>query len=238
MLLKDIIENYYNENNGEVKPVLKAIAQTNKGISVIYHTALRISKDFNEEDLIFVCDSFGLKTTEDLDQFNKVFSKINLNVLGVERAVDLGELDKVPTSVINVVFKIHNKEFLAQEYEVYLQDREYYLFPSNGKMIKDILESSRIHLRKYISEKYDCDNYARDFKSWLSSVGYGNIALGVCDYIYEKDGIVKAHAINIAVTDKRDVILIEPQLENYWSLIKEQPFHPNHSNMKIRKIIM
>ena len=74
---------------------------------------------------------------------------------------------------------------------------------------KDIIESNKLHYEK---DYFDCDDFALVFKS-IASSHFNTNAIGIAlGLVVLPDGRYGMHAWNVAVTDNKEILHIEPQL--------------------------
>ena len=112
-----------------------------------------------------------------------------------------------------VIAKLRPK-MLPGAWKVYTPDRKYYCAPLDD--IRTILQASQTSRRKWMPEKQDCDDFAKKVATDFIDDSYRNgkrrypYAVGLLLGTELKEG---PHAINIAVTNKRQIVFIEPQTD-------------------------
>ena len=107
---------------------------------------------------------------------------------------------------------------------VYLADN-YYVMPSKA-YIEQLLFTSQVDDRRYISEMQDCDDYALLLHAYVIRARYKMfeedkikknkqypLAFG---QIWYKDKKTSLHANNICITHDVGILLIEPQADKIW----------------------
>ncbi|MBA7632475.1 hypothetical protein ES703_40021 [subsurface metagenome] len=99
---------------------------------------------------------------------------------------------------------------LSNNCSFWFADGEYYCSPLGD--IDRLVEASLIDKQTYISEKYDCDDFALSLKHHFIRDAYldGHRRRPHSLGIFWKPG----HAMNIAVSDDGKVWIIEPQNDN------------------------
>ena len=114
----------------------------------------------------------------------------------------------------DIIKKTFGNRF-TDDFSLQMSDEQYYC-PSIQD-VKVILEKSTVDKREYIEEKMDCDDYARILKVDFIKQAYKEkkrrhpYAVGVI-----KGGKLQGnipHAINFVITDKMELLLIEPQTD-------------------------
>ena len=99
--------------------------------------------------------------------------------------------------------------------------------------LNDILTACPSARLQYRAERLDCENFARVMLGWLSSMGYGNLALGYVEiYCYDANNtFIGAHALNLAVMSDGRVLLIEPQSNRIVS--RDYAIGPNATHNEV-----
>lgn len=129
---------------------------------------------------------------------------------------------------------------LADKNQISLSDEKYYY--TDVETIKAIIEQEWISEKQYMSDYFDCDNYAFNFSSYMSYVFDLNTA-GVCyGPIYNKDtrALIGYHAFNlIAVSENKQLslYLYEPMKEKYVRWNKNGDNIIDNWNYKINWVI-
>jgi len=99
-----------------------------------------------------------------------------------------------------------NKKDIRYDMEILPLDNKYLI--TNQADMKKIIKWDWTDNKKYISEKYDCDNFAFSFKAMVDrKFGVNNVGL-VIDYS-------SGHAYNIIVFNDGIVKLFEPQTDKW-----------------------
>ncbi len=104
------------------------------------------------------------------------------------------------------------------DYTVRLSDKNYYL--PHREDIKRIIRTNQINRRKWIAEKFDCDDFAMLLKAaviedqWRRGKRRYPTAFGLLYGTRLKEG---HHAFNIVVTSDKRVQFIEPQNDEMFS---------------------
>ena len=99
-----------------------------------------------------------------------------------------------------------NKKNITYNMEILSLDKKYLV--TNLKDMKKIIEWDWTDNKKYVAEKYDCDNFAFSFKAMVDRrFGVNNVGL-VIDYS-------GGHAYNIIVFNDGAVRIFEPQTDRW-----------------------
>ena len=99
----------------------------------------------------------------------------------------------------------------------FISDRTYQL--ARKKDIVDFLKLNIFKLRKYVPEKYDCDNYAFSLMGMFTNLMSG-YAIGIIWVHTSKGG----HALNFFVDGNAKVWYIEPQTNRIFKNNSYKPF--------------
>ena len=98
------------------------------------------------------------------------------------------------------------KKGLTYGMEIFALDNKYQV--TTQKDMKKIIDCDWTDNKKYVAEKYDCDNFAFSFKAMVDRrFGVNNVGL-VIDYS-------GGHAYNIIVFNDGSVRLFEPQTDRW-----------------------
>lgn len=109
----------------------------------------------------------------------------------------------------------------APDFKLLMGDSKYYLPPLED--VRRILVADSIDRRRYTSQKYDCDDFTISLKNRFNLDAYRN---GRRRYPYSvgmlfgdlKEG---PHAINIVITNREQILLIEAQNDSIFQIRKE-----------------
>lgn len=111
---------------------------------------------------------------------------------------------------------------------IFLADGDYYL-PKRNKVEKAIRKAHLSEKYKYHLENFDCDDYALVMHSYIVQRRYEKILnehlkkSEWCSWAFGQvwgskfNGYLVWHAINIAITSDKGIILIEPQAEGAYT---------------------
>ena len=246
MTIKQILSAYYASNiflqaisNAKLKRDFKTWGENNPGYEFIRQIVAKHDHTFHPDSVVYICTLLNVYDLDDLELFLNAMVSVNipeiLSILDVEQDVYIRNMQKMAN--IDVGSRIQDKiglNNMTPHFRIALEDAEYQLVPED--QLVDIVMASPVHDYSYVPDSHDCDNYATEFRTWLSKQGYGNISIGYCEYEYSRDGKNYAHAINIALTDAGNVYLIEPQRINKIVNIDHLPFNSYEENFKIRLI--
>ena len=183
------------------------------------------------EDILELCKALKIITWKDLCEWVKV----------VDGKVIMPIID--PQISFNLTVKKTNAELKQMiltncDCEANCQwdfgDANYYLLSKDN--LREVLDKCPIDKRKYIKERYDCENYARDTKSWLSlhelnQIAWGNIEVN----FYHDSKLLFAHGINLVPLEDGSIVCVEPQRDQIWPA--NQPEYGFGANkMKLRLV--
>ena len=109
----------------------------------------------------------------------------------------------------------------ASDFKLLMGDSRYYLPPIED--VRRILAANSVSRRRYMPQKYDCDDFTISLKNDFNLDAYRN---GRRRYPYSvgmifgelKEG---PHAINIVITNREQILLIEPQNDSIFQIRKE-----------------
>ena len=113
-------------------------------------------------------------------------------------------------------------------------DSNYYLLSEDN--LREVLAKCPIDKQKYIPDSFDCEDFARDTKCWLSTHGLGSVAFANIEVNFYRDNkLLFAHGINLVPLDNGLVVGVEPQKDRIWPADKpEYGFGAN--KMKLRLV--
>ncbi len=110
---------------------------------------------------------------------------------------------------------------LANDHEIHYGDTHFYL-PTLAEVAL-ILQASHLDRKKWMQERFDCDDFAYVLKGEMSAHAYDapDLHLGLCSGIvwgcFDWTGD-EFHAVNWAVTSDEVVWLIEPQTDDIYPI--------------------
>ena len=113
-------------------------------------------------------------------------------------------------------------------------DSEYYLLSKDN--LNEVLAKCPVDKKKYIKEAFDCEDFARDTKCWLSMHKLGLTAFANIEVNFYRDSkFLFAHGINLVPLDDGSIVCVEPQKDQIWPASKpEYGFAAN--KMKLRLV--
>ena len=115
----------------------------------------------------------------------------------------------VRSSITQFGLNYANKKGIAYGMDIFALDNKYQV--TSQKDMKKIIDWDWTDNKKYVAEKYDCDNFAFSFKAMVDRrFGVNNVGL-VIDYS-------GGHVYNIIVFTDGSVRLFEPQSDR-WARI-------------------
>jgi len=226
-----------------IKEVLKQYESHNKFEAIIKHVQLEsLFKKLLDSEYAFVAnlilnyrneclltpgsiqtflESLGLGTIEDIDTFLRKHKELN-NIFFPK--ITVGNLSTITITEIQNILK---KSWLEFEPHVYYDfgDSTYYLL---DKLTLDtVLSKCKIDKRTYIRNKFDCEDFARTTKAWVTLNVEGNVTFANVVGNFYKDNEYKfAHGFNLVIysdNDKIQVSLIEPQKDMIISSQEDVP---------------
>lgn len=152
--------------------------------------------------------------------------KLTQELINLENAPAPDPLISTPRELgritINEAYTLLSSNFPTAQ--IFLSDSYYSLTSMQEASI--FSNETKVAAQKYISEGHDCDNFSFALLGYWSQ-GLLSFAFGAA--------WSQNHAFNLIITDKKEVYLIEPQTNKYFSLA-EVSNNPTYSN--IRMIIM
>jgi len=226
-----------------IKEVLKQYESHNNFEAIIKHTQLEsLFKKLLDSDYAFIAnlilnyrdewlltpesiqnflEPLGLGTIEAVDEFlqrhktlnNIFFPKITVNNLS--------------TVTILEIQNILKNSWLGFEPHIYYDfgDSTYYLL--DKPTLDTILAKCKIDKKPYVKNKFDCEDFARTTKAWVTLNTEGNVTFANVEGNFYKDDEYKfAHGFNLVIyTDngKSQVSLIEPQKDMIISSQEDVP---------------
>lgn len=117
-----------------------------------------------------------------------------------EKIIDLPE-PKLSERILNTKLKQILKKYLKRNAQVYLLDYQYYL-PKKEDLIK-LLKNTYVDKLKYLSDLFDCDDFAIRLWGITSQGKWAWTTLGfACG---------NRHAFNVVVLEDENLYIIEPQ---------------------------
>jgi|GEM_PF-6650070 len=164
------------------------------------------------DDLRAFLETLGLRTYEDLETWVNL---VNGNEL-LEVINPTFELTKADVYGVDEIKQII-KDQVNAESSLNFKFRDTMYYPFTERDLRKVLDLSPINKRRYVPEAHDCDDFASELKAWLSSKGYGNMALAYIEVNRYSGGTrVGAHALNLAVLTGRRAVFIEPQTDKIY----------------------
>lgn len=182
------------------------------------------------ELVVEFCDSLNVNTLQDLFDWNEtVKSDVILSVIEPKLQLELS--DKVKLCRL----RARIKEFCNLEPNCKWEygDIKYNLLNMEG--LKEVLTKCPIDKRRYIKEQFDCEDFSRTTKSWLSLRGFGHVAFANVTANYYRDGKYSfCHGINmVPLVDT--IVFVEPQSDVIWPANELKP-GSKHDEMRLRFI--
>jgi len=226
-----------------IKEVLKQYESRNNFEVVIKHTQLEsLFKKLLDSDYAFIAnlvlnyrnewlltpesiqnflEPLGLGTIEEVDEFLQKHKALN-NIFFPKITVN-----NLSTITISEIQNILKNSWLEFEPHVYYDfgDSNYYLL--DKPTLDIILTKCKIDKRPYVKSKFDCEDFARATKAWVTLNIEGNVTFAnVVGIFYKGDGLQFAHGFNLVIyTDngKVQVSLVEPQKDMIISSQEDVP---------------
>jgi hypothetical protein len=209
--VKDIEQRRLNEN---LRKVFLDWQKNVPAVSLLYHLINQANRSFHPSTALAIFESLNLNTYQEIYDWIHGLNIPDQSLTSlVWPELNLGELKKAGSQTIK-------KAVLNQAKVIpHLTDGVYQLVPED--QISYILDLCPSGDMQYIPDRRDCDDFARIMRGWLSEQGYGNLAIGHCEYkVFDsRNNIIIYHAVNMAVTESLDIFIIEPQSDSkFWQL--------------------
>ena len=100
------------------------------------------------------------------------------------------------------------KEKIGKKLKILWEDGKYYI-PS-WKNMKEIIEKTHVERKKYLINRFDCQNFAGYFKNYVALKFHINNVGRVLNY----EGM---HSFNLLLL-KKGFKVFEPQVDSWWSM--------------------
>jgi len=226
-----------------IKEILKQYESHNQFEAIIKHTQLEsLFKKLLDSDYAFIAnlilnyrdewlltpesiqkflEPLGLGTIEAVDEFLQKHKALN-NIFFPKIAVN-----NLSTITISEIQNILKNSWLEFESHVYYDfgDSTYYLLDKST--LDTILTKCKIDKKPYVKSKFDCEDFARTTKAWVTLNIKGNVTFAnVEGNFYKDDKLQFAHGFNLVIyTDngKIQVGLVEPQKDTIISSQEDVP---------------
>jgi len=227
MTIKDVLNEYYSTHpfpamrmiqQHELNKKLKADLKTVAGFEVLWFLVNKHDINFHPDSVVKVCESLGCDTYEKLEAWTS-----DPNVSAIKNALELPSrpfelLGEKNISWGGLKDRINSIPNLAENVDIQHADREYQLIPESE--FQYLIDTFDGHKHEYIKEVYDCDDFTRVLRGWLSEQSLGNATIGKCWYKgYDNTGEqVVYHSVVAIVTDK-NIYCAEPQRDlKFWPI--------------------
>lgn len=129
------------------------------------------------------------------------------------------ELDEI--TALDIKNLLVSKNFIKQDFNrLHFYDAKYYV--GSKATVDKILDAVTIYHLRYITQRFDCDDFSLTFKAFLSLHKLGNYAAGMLIAEFDDPDTERYmfHAINLLLykdeNGNLDFVLYEPQSENYF----------------------
>lgn len=243
MTIKEALKSYFADNMFikitraiKLENDLKTLVDENPKYSFFIYLIEQNNKGrfIFPEDVVKLCTNLKINTLEDLENWvNNIDSSTIMSIINPKIDFDLtvnktNEEIKQMIKEIAIIEKLCLWDFGDPNYSLVSEDQ-----------LKEILKKCPINRKKYIANTFDCEDFARTTKSWLSLHEVGdNIAIGNAEVnFYKNNKIVFSHGINIVPLSSGKVVCVEPQTDAIWPADKpEFSFSSKADTMKFRLI--
>jgi len=246
MLVREALKQYEPDPNNPFSAItnsirlrkdLEALAKQQPVWKFFVHLVIMYSQGLLlPESVQQVCDILGIPEIEQLYNFiNSIRGDAILDEfidphLSYQKVEKLGQ-----NAIIDLVLAQASCE---PDIKFDFGDLEYWLLSEDEVQLA--LRKCPIDRLKYVKDEHDCEDFARETKTWVSRHIGGTVAFAYTEVNFYKDGnIFMAHGINTAIVRSEEgpkVLCIEPQRDvKLWPCCEpEWGFHAEE--MKIRFI--
>ena len=158
--------------------------------------------------------TLSVSNTEIIQQINQLKRKLGelcaqLSIKYLQEAFHLTPL-KISSSEINVIIR---KYFPTQK--ISHLDGKYWLLP--WWQWQDLINVDWVSTKKWVAEKFDCDNFANAFASNMAMYYEINSAMRVYGKLYEgTEKFLDYHYWNGIITSNKEIYFLEPQ-SDLWT---------------------
>ena len=216
MTIKEILKQYESHNQFEaiikhtqLESLFKKLL--NSDYSFIANLILNYRDEYllSPESIQNFLEPLGLGTIEEVDEFLQKYKKLD-DIFFPK--INVNNLTPITIPEIHNVFKNSWLEFESHVYYDF-GDSTYYLL--DKPTLDTILSNCKIDKRPYVKSKFDCEDFARTTKAWVTLNVDGNVTFAnIVGNFYKDDKLQFAHGFNLVIYTDNDTIqvsLIEPQ---------------------------
>jgi hypothetical protein len=132
----------------------------------------------------------------------------------------------ITASELRVLISEKLKDKLGENFDLFIADSKYYCPPLKDARV--IIKKSKVNRRKWVFNRFDCDDFAHVLKAHFAEAAYadGERRYAHCfGILWERPSYIFSHAINWMVNDDLELRFIEPQ--------KDRIFNPRKADKNI-----
>ena len=182
------------------------------------------------EDVLVLCKSLHLITWKDLCEWvETVDGRVIMPIIDPQLSFNL-TAKKTGNELKQIILSNCDCESNCQWD---FGDANYYLLSRDN--LQEVLDKCPIDKHKYIKETFDCEDFARDTKCWLSMHELGSVAFSNVEVNFYRDNrLLFAHGINLVPLTSGSVVCVEPQKDQIWPANKpEYSFGANRMKLRL-----
>lgn len=225
--IKEVLNKYESNNNIEMFiNHTKLISMFKKLLNTDYAIISNLILKYRTEPMLTpdtiqnFLEPLGLGTLENVIEFIEKHKKLN-DILFPQYNIKLTEL----ISVTDIIDTLKNSWVELESNVKYdFGDPKYYLLDVNTYNL--ILKNCKIDKQSYIAESFDCEDFARTTKSWVTLNIGGNVTFAnVEGNFYYDDKLKFAHGFNLVIFKDTNgeirVECVEPQEDKRIRSLKD-----------------
>ena len=225
--IKEVLKDYESSNNIEMfvnhtklMSMFEKLLNTEYAFISNLILKYRINPMLTPDTIQDFLEPLGLGTLEDVMEFVEKHKELN-NILFPQYDIKLTEI----VSVNDIINTLKNSWVELESNVKYdFGDPEYYLLDTNTYDL--ILRSCRIDKRSYVAESFDCEDFARTTKSWVTLNIRGNVTFANVEGNFYYDNKLKfAHGFNLVIFKDTNgevkVECVEPQEDKRIKSLKD-----------------
>lgn len=269
MTVKEFLKDYYGSNPmhqmvlcNKLKKELAQGAKIHAGWAFFVHlidntwynqnTTLAIENAlYHPDNISQLCNT--MFKTNSIEKVLSFLDAFEINGIKSENLLDLllhrihVNLSDFPLIDFNtIVSLIHQKCDLEPDTQLRRMDSEYHVIPEMH--LRPSLNVCPYDNKKYVKDSFDCEDFARNTKSWYADQGIGNITLFFAiihcyDELPDKSlEFSFAHGVCLLIieTDPKiyHVKYLEPQYDTLWNAGEKMPWGWGEKIVKLAHILI